>query len=399
MISFNKDILSFKIQEFIKNNLSSNISDLILKGIPFQETLTTEIINQIEAKNRSEKKLPTWFKTKNIYYPNKLNIEQTSSEATAQFKSNLISGDRLIDLTGGFGVDDFYFSKTFQNVIHCEINKELSEIVQHNYKQLEVKNITCYNYNGLDVLKDLNQTFDWIYVDPSRRHDSKGKVFLLNDCEPNIVENSEVLFNYSNHILIKTSPLLDISSGLNELTHVKHIYSVAVKNEVKELLWVLEKDYQNAVTVECVNIKKTSFKTFTFNLEDETLTEAEYSLPKNYLYEPNSAILKAGAFNQVAVKYNLSKLHKHSHLYTSENLMDFPGRVFKIVSVLPYNRKSFKKYYTKSSANVTTRNFPESVASIRKKLQLKDGGTDYLFFSTNMKNEKIVIHCKKMENL
>jgi hypothetical protein len=396
MINFNKDILSFEVQEFIEKNINCNVSELILKGIPFDDKLIPEIINQIEAKKRCKHKLSTWFETEQIYFPNKLNIEQTSSETTAKFKSQLISGENLIDLTGGFGVDCFYFSEVFKRVVHCEINKELSQIVKHNYKSLKCENIECFPKDGLDVLSDLKQNFDWIYIDPSRRHDSKGKVFLLNDCEPNVVQNKGLLFKFSNNILIKTSPLLDISSGLNELSHVKHIYCVALKNEVKELLWILEKDFNESPLITSININPEHTETFNFKFEEETSLEADYSLPHTYLYEPNAAILKAGAFNQIGIKNNLTKLHKHSHLYTSENLVAFPGRSFKIVRQVPYNKKLFKQLIKLNKANVTTRNFSEPVAVIRKKLNLKDGGDDYLFFTTNLNNEKIIIHCKKV---
>ena len=174
----NTAILNIDIQQFINQKLNSEITSLLLKGVPSFSVEIKEIIEQIEAKKRCEKKLPTWFKTQNIYYPNKLNIEQTSSEITANYKSDLIHGESIIDLTGGFGVDCFYFSKTFKTVFHCEINKTLSEIVKHNYNQFSIKNIETNAIDGIDYLKNSDNNFDWIYLDPSRRHDSKGKVFF-----------------------------------------------------------------------------------------------------------------------------------------------------------------------------------------------------------------------------
>ncbi len=251
----NYSILNTEIQEFIDNHLNFDVTSLILKGTAFPSVETNEIIEQIEAKKRCKKKLVTWFNCEQIYYPNKLNIEQTSSEITANYKSNLISGDSIIDLTGGFGIDCYYFSKRFKSVTHCEINETLSNIVNHNYKQLEVQNINTSNVDGINYLKHSNKKFDWIYIDPSRRHDSKGKVFFLNDCLPNIPEYIELLFSHSNNILIKTSPLLDISVGISELRHVKTIHVVAVNNEVKELLWVLENKLEGDVSIKTVNIK------------------------------------------------------------------------------------------------------------------------------------------------
>tara|TARA_R110002126_G_scaffold7943_11_gene38390 strand:+ start:1702 stop:2883 length:1182 start_codon:yes stop_codon:yes gene_type:complete len=391
----NKAILNTKIQEFINLNLDSNVNSLLLKGIAFSEVDTKSIIEQIEAKKRSKTKLSTWFSTKNIYFPNKLNIEQTSSETTAKYKSELLEGDSIIDLTGGFGVDCFYFSRQFKTVKHCEINETLSEIVKHNFNQLNVQNIDTIQTDGVEYLKNSSQTYDWIYIDPSRRHDSKGKVFFLKDCLPNVPEHLDVLFKHSKNIMIKTSPLLDISLGINELKCVKNIHVVAVNNEVKELLWVLEVGFKGSITIETVNLIKKDKDYFKFNLEEEKKTESKYSLPLTYLYEPNAAILKAGAFNQISKQLQVSKFHKHSHLYTSESLIDFPGRVFKIEKIIQYNKKELKKIAI-TKANITIRNFPETVQQIRKKSGIKDGGDIYMFFTTDINHKKIILITSKI---
>lgn len=392
----NPSILNTEHQEFINTHLNSDITSLLLKGIPDTLIDSKAVIEQIEAKKRCEKKLSTWFNTKQIYYPNKLNIEQTSSETTAKHKANLVSGNSIIDITGGFGVDCYYFSKTFKHVTHCEINTKLSQIVARNYKQLQVDTINCVNANGIDYLLKNEQEYDCIYIDPSRRNDAKGKVFMLSDCLPNVPEHLELLFKRSKNILIKTSPLLDISIGINELQHVKTIYSVAVNNEVKELLWVLECGFNGEINIQTINLLKTSQQTFQFNLNDESNIEANYNEPLTYLYEPNAAILKMGAFNSIAQQLQLNKLHKHSHLYTSETLIAFPGRRFKIEKVIDYNRKQFKKELQLTKANVTTRNFPETVQTIRKKLNIKDGGSNYLFFTTLNNDKKVIISCSQI---
>ena len=366
----------------------ANTKKLIFKHVSQQELAT-----QIEAKKRCQNKLKTWYNTPNIYYPNKLNIEQTSSETTAEYKTNLVSGKSLIDLTGGYGVDCFYFSKKINNVSHCEINPSLSEIVNHNYKQLKCNNIKTITGDGIEYLNNTVETFDWIYIDPSRRNDSKGKVFLLSDCLPNVSENIDALFSKTKNILIKTSPLLDITNGLKELGFVKEIHIVAVKNEVKELLFLLEKNYTGETSIITANIYKTRVDTFRFTKTNSKL--AQYKLPEKYLYEPNAAILKSGGFNEIALQYNLNKLHQHSHLYSNEHLVDFPGRSFEIIEVITYSKKELRKRFKKQQINITTRNFPKSVAEIRKELQLKDGGTEYLFFTTNFDNKKIAILCTK----
>ncbi len=391
----NKNILNTEIQEFINTNLNFNTSSILLKGTAFNAVSTKEIIEQIEAKRRCKDKLSSWFNAENIYYPNKLNIEQTSSETTAKYKSELIQGKSIIDLTGGFGVDCFYFAKQFEHVEHCEINEDLSTIVDHNFKQLNTQNIHIIKTDGIEYLKNNSKVYDWIYLDPSRRHESKGKVFFLNDCLPNIPHHLNQLFKQSKRIMIKTSPLLDLSIGINELNHVKTIHIVAVNNEVKELLWILEAGYNKSISVKTINIKNNTRECFQFLLHEEAITNIEYSEPLSYLYEPNAAILKAGAFNQVAKQLNLLKLHKHSHLYTSNSLNNFPGRRFKVNKIIDYNKKVIKKLGLKK-ANITTRNFPETVNQIRNKLKILDGGNIYLFFTTDKNEQKIMIIASKI---
>ncbi|AUS06571.1 class I SAM-dependent methyltransferase [Pseudotamlana carrageenivorans] len=391
----NSTILNTEIQHFIAKNLNTDIASLLLKGLPFEHIPPQEVVEQIEAKNRCKNKLPTWFNTENIYYPNKLNIEQTSSEITAKYKSELITGTRIIDLTGGFGVDCFYFSKRFEEVIHCDINPKLSDIVDHNFKALDVKNSQTFAGDGLEYLKETDKTFDWIYIDPSRRHDSKGKVFFLNDCLPNVPEHLNLLFKHSKNILIKTSPLLDFSVGIGELKQVKKIIVVSVNNEVKELLWILEADFKEDIAIKTVNIKKHETESFSFYLNEEKTAKATFSDPQTYLYEPNSSILKSGAFQSISEKLQLDKLHPNAHLYTSTTLVDFPGRRFKIESCIAYNKKALKQL-ANTKANITTRNFPESVQQIRKKFKIKDGGDKYLFFTSNFDNEKLVLVCSRV---
>lgn len=390
----NKNILLTDNQVFIKNKSDADISSLLLRKNSFPNITQQELVEQIEARIRCKKKLPIWYKTSGIYYPNKLNIEQTSSEKTATYKANLVSGKRLIDLTGGFGIDCYYFSKKITNVTHCEIDTNLSEIVTHNYTKLNCTNIKTISSDGISYVKKSSDTYDWIYIDPSRRHDLKGKVFLLNDCSPNVSEHIDMLFSKSKNILIKTSPLLDIKNGIRELKHVKEIHVIAVKNDVKELLFVLEHQYESDITIKTINITNNTEDIFQF-IGFKTCTP-NYSLPKKYLYEPNSAILKSGGFSEIAVQFNIDKLQQHSHLYTSNELKKFPGRVFEIQESIPYNKKSLKKRFKNLKANVTTRNFPKTVANIRKELLLKDGGSIYLFFTTDKDSNKIVLVCNKI---
>ena len=353
------------------------------------------ILNQIVAKTKAKIKLPTFFNAKNIIYPSKISIEQTSSEQTAIYKSSLISGEKLIDLTGGFGVDDLFFTKNFKNVVHCEINKDLSEIVKNNFKELSINNITFENDDSFEVLRHLNQQFDWIYIDPSRRSDSKGKVFMLKDCLPNVPKNLDFYFKYSQNILLKTAPILDISAGLFELNNVKSIHIIAIENEVKELLWIIEKGFTGQIEIKTINIKNNNSEIFNFYWNQNQL-QPNYQLPYKYLYEPNAAIMKSGGFDEVAVEFNLSKLHNFSHLYTSNKKTVFPGRIFEIILILDYNKKEIKKHFENQQANITIRNFSDTVENIRNKFKIKDGGNRYCFFTTDKNDKKIVLICTKI---
>ncbi|MDR6967155.1 precorrin-6B methylase 2 [Flavobacterium arsenatis] len=389
----NFSIVDTEIQEFINENIGKDVSKLALQKNPFPEFNWTEILNQISAKTKAKDKLPTWFSTKNIIYPSKISVEQTSSEKTAFYKSTLVSGESLIDLTGGFGVDDYYLSKQINKVIHCEINEQLSEIVKHNFEKLKIENIECLSGDSLDVLQNLNTKFDWIYIDPSRRNDAKGKVFMLKDCLPNVPELLDLYFSYSQKILIKTAPILDISAGLSELKNVKTIHIVAVENEVKELLWEIHKSYNGSISIKTINLSKQT-EIFDFALDENT--DPIYDLPKKYLYEPNSAIMKSGGFDAICNQFKVDKLHQHSHLYTSSELIAFPGRVFAIEDRFAYNKNNMKEIFENKKFNITTRNFPETVETTRKKWKIKDGGNQYCFFTTDMNNDKIVLICTKI---
>jgi hypothetical protein len=390
-----KKLLSSEIQEYINSNINADVSKLALQKNKFAITDWTTILGQITAKQKVKTKLPTWFYTHNIYYPSKISIEQTSSEKTAEYKSQLVSGKSLIDLTGGFGVDDFYFSKKVNQVTHCEINQELSEIVKHNFEQLGVSNVEYHKGDSTEILVTLNQKFDWIYIDPSRRNDAKGKVFMLKDCMPNVPEMLDFYFEFSDNIMVKTAPILDISAGLSELRNVKTIHIVALENEVKELLWILEKNYTESIQIVTSNLTKDSTQDFTFELGNTSVSN--YSLPKKYLYEPNAAIMKSGGFDEVTSQYEIEKLNKHSHLYTSDILINFPGRVFEIENSFEYNKPNMKSFLENKKANITTRNFPDTVENIRNKWKIKDGGIVYCFFTTDINNNKIVLLCDKLK--
>lgn len=390
----NKDLLHKDVQYFIDHNLKKDIPAMILKGSPFKDLSIQELAEQIISKSKCRNKLPSWFDAKRIYYPKPISIEQTSSEVAAQYKADLVSGRLMIDVTGGFGVDSYYFSKKMDRVIHCEIDPELSEIAAHNFQILKADNISCLKGDGIEFLKTSSDIFDWIYVDPSRRNDHKEKVFLLEDCIPDVPGNLDLLLDRSKRIMLKLSPVLDIQAAIRSLKFVKEIHVIAMRNEVKELLIIIEKDNKKQIMIKTLNIGKDGQDYFeSIYRQDEP---SPISSPQKYLYEPNTAILKAGLFNEVSKELNVFKLHKNSHLYTSENLTPFPGRSFLIKGVYKYSPKKIKKKLALEKANITIRNFQETVAQIRKRTGIKEGGEDYLFFTTDAANRAIVIHCKKV---
>lgn len=388
-------LLEKEVQSFIKKNHKKDLPALILKGSPFDHIKIQEIATQIKGMRVAEKKFPLFFNNPRILYPPKLNLEQTSSQITAEYKSGLINGSSGADLTGGLGIDTYFLAKKFDSFQYYEMNKELSEIAAHNFKELEVSNINVYCGDSLVLLKQTDQKFDWIYADPARRDEHGGKVYHLSDCTPNIPEELDFLLKKSEHILLKTSPILDITAGLRELHSVKEIHVIAVNNEVKELLWIIEKNCRADLKLTTINFHGKKVQKFSFNTEIKTLNTV-LSKPLNYLYEPNSAIMKSGLFTEVSTTFGVPKLHDYSHIYTSETLVkEFPGRIFQVTEVKSFKEKNLKKVLNNKKANVTTRNFPDSVENIRKKYRIQDGGSDYIFFTTNLEDKKIVIFCKK----
>lgn len=385
-------LLQPEVQAYINEHLTDSLADLAFKKSPFPGLTIADLLTQIESKQKAKNKLSKWYTTENIVFPAKLSIEQTSSEECAAYKASLVEGNSLIDLTGGFGIDCFYFAQRIKAVTHCEIQPDLSAVVQHNYRQLQQDNIRCITGDSLEYLTNTQEQFDYIYLDPARRNQSKEKVFFLRDCTPNVVEHLDLLLAHSNTILIKTAPLLDIQAGLSELKHVKAIHIVALQNEVKELLWIIEKDYMGAIELQAVNLTKTEQQRIAIDLADDRI--ATYAAPQTYLYEPNSALLKTGKFNAISAIFKVDKLHQHSQLYTSTALVNFSGRRFKIKQHLPYNKATAKEYLQQQKANVTVRNFPLKVDELRKKWKIKEGGESYIFFTTTLGDQKVFLICE-----
>lgn len=392
----NKAILNTGVQNFIKNNTDADIVSLLLKKPLFGGVSQKELALQIESRKRARKKLPTWFDTPLIYYPKKLHIEQSSSEIAARYKSKIVSGKSLADLTGGLGVDSYYFAQKTATVSYCEIDPDLAEIAAYNFGILQTRNVETHSVDGLSFLKNAKQRFDWLYLDPSRRNEKKGKVFHLSDCSPDITRQHGFFFDHADNILLKTAPFLDISTALTDLEHVHTLHIIAIHNEVKELLWEMRHGYEGQVLVKTINYRRQLPETFEFHLNEERDSHSVFGAPMSYLYEPNSAILKSGAFKTIGQHYGLTKLHQHTHLYTSDVLKAFPGRRFSILASHRYTNK-VRSMLTGMQANLSARNFPKSVAQIKKKYRMTDGGTTYLFFTRDVDHGLLLLHCEKVD--
>lgn len=385
----NDEILDETVQDYINLNLNNDVNKIALSKSPFENISAAELANQIAAKKKSEKKLPTWFSTSKIYYPSTLSIEQTSSEITAKYKSRLAIGDNLIDLTAGFGIDTYYFAQVVKEVTHCEINDDLSFIAKHNAQQLNAKNIKFEAVNGLDYLEKTMLIFSTVYIDPARRAE-KGKVFLLRDCTPDVISNLDKILAKTDRLIIKTAPLLDITAGLAELKWVSEIHILSVKNECKELIWVIDKDFVGEPKIIAVTLNN-SEKEFSFLLSEMSTNTiyADDISTDDYLYEPDAALLKSGAFNLIGQKYGLKKLHQQTQLYTSQKIESaFPGRIFMVNSIIKGNElKKQKDLY----GNVIVRNYPAKAEELVKKFKIKSDKDVFLIFTKNLNNELIVI--------
>ena len=379
-----KDIKTTDIQAFVLKNQKKYESDLLHL-----------IADQWLARQKAKHKLPTWYANANVIFPPILSVEQASSEITANFKAHIFkeflnskTDKNCIDLTGGMGLDTWALAQIFESVIYVEQNPLLAQIAKYNFEVLGQKNIEVLNGNSTTLI----HTFNNCYLDPHRRGAAKNKVFKIEDCEPNILTIKHLFDNY----MVKLSPMLDLKLALEQLENISEVYVVAVENEVKELLFLGKKSVEKT-TIVCVNFLSNNNKQiFEFDYESEQNIGMTYSKPSKYIYEPNAAILKAGAFKCLANDQNMSKLAPSSHLYTSDILIEnFPGRSFICDAVCKLDKKEILAHLPDNKANVSTRNFPMKPEEIKKKLGLKDGGEYYLFATENHEKQKIVLICKK----
>lgn len=390
-----------EVQDFLVEHEDEDVQKLLLKQKTVHGVPTEQIVQQIIGRRKAKSKLPSWYNTKRIVYPPGINLEQSSSESTAKFKSDFLL-EHLpkrectgVDLTGGFGIDSYFLSLYSHCVDYVEPNRELLEIAQHNHQRLGSENINYHHTSAEDFLTNTAEKFDFLFIDPSRRKTAQ-KVYRLTDSEPDVVAMQSGFLDKASLVLIKTSPLLDLRQGCRELQRVAEVLVVAVENECKELLFLLLETSPGDPSIRSVDLNRSGeiISSLSFTFAEEKNSVAAFSSPLTYLYEPNAAILKAGAFKWIAQKYQLKKLAPSTHLYTSDELLEFPGRTFKITRFAKADKK-LKDLFPNGYANIISRNYPLSVEEIKKKTGLKEGGENYLICTQDEK-EKLVMVAERL---
>ncbi len=397
-------IASKEVQRFIRENEHIDEKSLVLQksvlfGIP-----SSVLADQIRGKRKAKEKLPLLYSTHSIVFPHGINLEQCSSEKTGRHKASIITQyltddqrNKCADLTGGFGIDTLFLSEVFKQIDYIEPEKELLNIARHNHEKLGKSNISYHHQTAELFLQLAKDSFDFIFIDPSRRASGNKKVFRFSDCEPDVVELLPVLLSKSKFLLIKASPLIDIHAGLTDLQNVISVDVVSIDNECKEVLFMCAHKAPDEPLIRAVNIQSDTVQNFSFTRTLEKMAEVKFSEPRTYIYEPNASILKSGAFKVVSSTFKLSRLHPNTHLYTSEEIQeDFPGRIFTILSEVKPDIKSVKPFFPDSKGNVITRNYPLSAEALRKKVRLKDGGNKYLI-ACSSKNKKHVMVAERLK--
>lgn len=386
-------------RQYVAKHLHDDPAQLALQARRHPGLPVPELVRQIQARQKARLKVPAWADNPDLIFPPALSVEQASSARTAEFKASLVSGQRLVDLTGGFGVDVSCFAERIPEVHYVERNAALADVVRFNLTQLGVTNVHFHAVDAVNFLRNTPDTFDWIYLDPARRDTAARKIFRLQDCEPDVLRLLPLLLHKGRRVLLKTSPMLDIEQAILELRQVRRLWVVAVDNECKEVLYELGPEPAIDPERHTVNLLRTGQQQeFRLNRARESRAVSRYAEPRQYLYEPNVAILKAGGFRSIGTAFELLKLHQHSHLYTSDTLHpDFPGRVFRIRATEKYDGPALRAHLgPEARAHVTTRNFPDTVAEFRHRTGIREGGDLYLFATTNLEGKLMVLVTEKL---
>lgn len=384
-------------EAFIAQNRDADTKTLALGKVPEGIDLRY-CLQQIEGRQTAQRKLPSWAKTEGIVYPKRLSMEQCSSEQTALYKQQMVKRllpeqrHRMVDLTGGFGIDFSFMAKLFDAADYVERDEHLCEIARHNLPLLGLTNANVHCMKCEEFVDGMG-TFDLIYLDPSRRDNDGRKVIALGDCSPDMEALQETLLRHARIIIVKLSPMLDIQDALRRLPTTTEVHVVSVGGECKEVLLVLCRE-KTDVTYHCTNITAHP-QIFCTSTRDAEPIIAPH--PEQYLYEPNASILKAGVQNALCQSYGIRKLHPFSHLFTSAHFIeDFPGRTFVIEDYCSFAKRDLKRLLAGiSQCNLTVRNFPATVAELRKRLKLREGGDCYLFATTLSDGSHALLRCRQ----
>ena len=366
---------------------------LTFKGLPEEDRIF--IARQVACRQKVRDKIPDFYRQEELLYPSGASIEQASSTATAQYKSQLVKGGTLIDITGGLGVDSYYFSKSAGKVIYVEKNRELVEYAHHNFRILGVNNVDIIHEDGIDYISKMEGTSSCIYIDPSRRRAS-SRIFKIEDADPNVLVVYDQLLVKTERMLIKLSPLIDLKYITLHFRFVYQIHIVAVNNDCKEIILLLDRhaDTMDPQVISYSN-EKGGASIFKSSLKSNKMA-CGYDNPQQFLYDPNIAIRKSGLFNDLGNQYKLKKLAANSHLFTDSHLLDdFPGRVFVLKEILTWKELLRTKKIRK--ANIATRNFHLRVSDIRKITGIKEGGDEYIFCTTSKDNKTMVLVTEKAD--
>ncbi len=394
--------MAISLQQFIREHANDDPARLLLSAARYPEIDVPFAVEQITARKQIREKLPAWYANEQLVFPAKIAAEQCSSEPTAAYKQLLVdAGDCLCDLTGGLGIDSFYFSRKVRQVTYIERFAAYCEAARHNFALLGAGNITVCEGDSADWLPGLSG-ISVFYIDPARRGEGNKRVFALSDCEPDLPALLPALWEKASRVIAKISPMADIRQTLSLLPETTAVHVVSLRNECKELLFVMEREGREVEPlIHCVNLipGQDIPAPFSFSLADEQAACISLANSvQSYLYEPDASCLKAGAFKQIAVAFGVGKLAVSSHLYTSDERKNgFPGRRFRVEEVLPFTGRLCKEIAkTCPQANITVRNFPLTVDELRKRTQMADGGDCYLFASTLAKGDKVLIRCVKI---
>ena len=379
--------------EFIRIHANEDVRQLAFLGKKNPEVDMAYALDQIAGRQKARIKIPSWAATDGIVYPPHISMEQCSSEQTARYKAKIAGkGTRIVDLTAGFGVDMAFMSAGFKEAVHVEQQSQLCAISSENYKRLGLHHIQVICSDGVTYLHQMEHA-DLIFIDPARRDQHGGRTYGIADCTPNVLEIIDEMLEKADRVMIKLSPMLDWQKAVSDVGHVSEVHIVSVGNECKELLLVVEKE-DKPLQVFCVN----DDSVFSYHPNDEIGDFCPQTESYNYLYEPNTSVMKAGCFNLISKHFGISQPDANSHLYLSDKMIEgFPGRGFVIERICTMNKRELKEALSGiDKANIATRNFPLSVADLRKRLKLKDGGEVYIFATTDAKRGHLLMVCRKI---